>query len=115
MGWNATVIILNDRLGDIEREPHFGRLLSEAIQDQHGSGKPLGLGYGAQVVEQHHADGTAVVAVGGNGATVLGYVLGYHHREADAQLEIVRALAAARGYRLVKHVVRLSRKRRVRT
>ena len=112
MGFNTTVIVLNDAIDMIKDDPDFGRNLYYAILEL-GRGKqvdiPARSAYGgvhcnaATAVETHHADGTAIVAVGGNCATKLGecYYTGYHGEDAG-KLKILQQLADSMGYRLVK-------------
>jgi hypothetical protein len=99
MGFNATVVVLLDRLHEIENDPEFGRKLCAAIRfrgsypDGHERDR-----FGAectgqtQVIEVHHADSYFVTAVGGNCGRVLGYGGGYANDE-DA---IVKELVAFR-------------------
>lgn len=96
MGFNSTVIILNDYLHQIAEDKDFGRSLSDAI---------LGLSVqrevhipGATAIETHHADDVMVIAVGGNSGKNLGR--GGHFRSTD--LELIRNIADNLGYRLVR-------------
>jgi hypothetical protein len=73
MGLNTTVLVLNDRLGDVEQDKEMGRLLALAIRSKMND-KQEPVGHGVFVIESHHADDTAVVLVGGNLARVLGYI-----------------------------------------
>jgi hypothetical protein len=86
MGFQATVVVLLDRLQDIENDAKFGKKLAEAIRYRATRSaeydKPGTPGYkycGAEatgqteVIEVHHADDHMVVAVGGNCGRVLGY------------------------------------------
>lgn len=110
MGFNSTVIVMNDALGSIEKDKDFGRKLSDGIRDLYSRRKPTDLvdvsagGYvnAASVIEQHHADSTAIIAVGGNYGTVLGHYWSYSHHEPASQLNILKHLASEMGYRLVK-------------
>jgi predicted Fe-Mo cluster-binding NifX family protein len=120
MGYNTTVIVLNDALDMIRDDPKFGERLYYAVLElQRGEqvdipahsyrdGKPRGVHCNAATaVETHHADGTAVVAVGGNCASVLGHVFytGYHGDE-SGKLKTLQQLAESMGYRLVKKPAR---------
>lgn len=79
MGYNTTVLILNDALGEISEDAEFGKRLAQAIMrvrpgkpecvpaiGRHGSH-----GNAALVVETHHADHDVLVRVGGNTAKVI--------------------------------------------
>ena len=74
MGLNTTIVILNDALGYIKRDPAaFVKRLEQAIQEgAKGQWIPVG-GHGnaAQVVETHHADYDVLVKVGGNCGSVV--------------------------------------------
>jgi len=111
MGYNTTVVVLNDGLGDIERDPEFGKKLARAISavnterylaEQAGRdfyGVDVSAGNhcnAATVVETHHAEGTAVVAVGGNMGRNLGHVWPYGDEEYDVR--VLKALADKLGY-----------------
>lgn len=77
MGLNTTVIVLNDRLGDIEKDDRLGPMLAISLkQGKARADAPDSVGNGVYVVETHHADDTAVVLVGGNTARVLTYLQG---------------------------------------
>ncbi len=80
MGYNCTVVVLHDALGQIENDPEFGRKLSKAIINSQSGPDNDHLtrwvssgnhGNAAYVVESHHADYQVLVRVGGN----IGYVV----------------------------------------
>ncbi len=112
MGYNTTVVVMNDALDQIRFDKDFGRKLAEAIMglslgDDPKTGRPyrsqdvsaLNHLNAATVIEQHHASGNAIVAVGGNHATVIGHSFGTHHNPED-RLKIVKELASQLGYSL---------------
>lgn len=118
MGYNTTVMICNDSLHAIESDPEFGKNLALAVGEMYRSNRPLdvpaysynseGKAAGiycnaASVIESHHADGTTLVAVGGNHGTKLGefYYVGHHHTD-DGQVALLKALADKLGYRVSK-------------
>jgi hypothetical protein len=75
MGLNTTLFLLNDQLPVIAKDVKLGELIAAAVNggDQDDQGlKPIG--NGVYVIETHHNDETAIVAVGGNTARVLGFV-----------------------------------------
>jgi hypothetical protein len=90
MGFNTTVVIYNDALGYIEKDPEFGKRLAQAVQAlwSHGhkpqdffAASPEGGSSSAGVViETHHADGNVFVRVGQNSGEVV----------ADQSLEVER-------------------------
>lgn len=107
MGFNTTIVVLNDALEHIARTPDFGKRLRDAILMQYATDEPLDIpvqGYAnpATVIEQHHADTTSVVAVGGNCATILGTTSGWRHGDQKDQIRILKDLADKLGYRISK-------------
>lgn len=118
MGFNTTVVVLNDSLGAIENDPHFGRNLARAITQQSGQridqdvpaysydavGDVCGIHCNAAtVIESHHADGTAIVAVGQNMGTRLDEVWCVGNPWTDeGKLDILKQMADKMGYRVVK-------------
>lgn len=71
MGFNTTVVVLNDALSDIEQDPDFGKKLAAAIRSVSCYNKPIdvsAMGHcnAASVIESHHADNSVYVKVGGN-------------------------------------------------
>lgn len=105
MGFNSTVLILNDQLGEIEREP--ARFVKEMLNGIGRSGYPdeqVDFNPGqSTVMSCVHADMVTILAVGGNCATKLGqfYNGGYHHTEED-QVKLLRQLADKYGFTLRK-------------
>lgn len=116
MGYNTAIIVLNDALDMIRDDPTFGKNLHDAVigreRDPRGnrlirdipaySSKGGVFCNAASVIESHHADGTTVIAVGGNYGTVLHETYGWKHHETDQQERLVREMADKLGYRLVK-------------
>lgn len=111
MGYNSTIVVLNDALHMIEQDPDFGKKIGDAIrglslgrqQNIYASTPQGGSSSAATAVETHHADGTAVVAVGGNCATVLGETFStFHHGDEETQIRILQQLAEKHGYTLSK-------------
>ena len=75
MGWNTTVVVLNDALTDIRDDPEFGRKLYDACLEAVAR-KPVDVSAGchcnaATVIETHHADQMVLVRVGGNMGVVV--------------------------------------------
>jgi len=112
MGYNTSVIVINDALNDIKNDPEFGKNMVKAIQKlslpseyRHRSELDVnarGHCNAASVIETHHADQTALVAVGGNYGNCLGMTWGYSHHAKDTQLEILKQIAEQFGYTLHK-------------
>jgi hypothetical protein len=110
MGFNSTLVVLNDGLNEIRDDKEFGRKVHDAIL-QHDrykrSGQINDISSGchanvASVVDVHHADETAVIAVGGNCGTVLTTTWEVSHHEDVDKERIVRKMAEELGYDLRK-------------
>jgi hypothetical protein len=110
MGFNTTVILLNDAAGEIEKDADFGKKLVDAIHRVAPS-KPVDVsakngrviaGNAATVVETHHNSSTAIIAVGGNFATVLAWAGDVNHSTDEGKLACLKALASELGFLLVK-------------
>lgn len=111
MGWNTTVIVMNDALDQIAKDKQFGKRLSDAIMKNtltatlHGSfscNSHVDVGSGnhanaATVIEQHHADAFACILVGRNSAQHLGYYYGPGEKQ-----DLLEDLANELGYSLRK-------------
>lgn len=118
MGYNTSVLILNDCTEGIRTDPELGEKLAQAISqvgrsDERDGQVTVGLhsvrpnGAGTiycnplTVVETHHADMNSIVAFGGNCATLLGITHGSHYEDKH-KLDQVRQLAEQLGYDLRK-------------
>lgn len=112
MGYNTTVVFLNDALGDIEYDPDFGKKLADAVlQVQRGKSVDVSAGShvnAATVIESHHADYYSAVLVGGNYGHRLPGSVGIRHWDKTSEIELayLRELAHAHGYDLRKKPVR---------
>lgn len=105
MGFNSTVLVLNDRLGEIERNPE--RFVKEMLAGINRSGYPdeqVDVYTGqTTVMSCAHADTVTILAVGGNCATKLGqFHNGGHHHTEEEQVELLRQLADKYGFTLRK-------------
>jgi hypothetical protein len=108
MGYNSTLIVLNDALHQISEDKDFGKKVADAISHlQVSHGEQVGIHSGghcnaATAVESHHADGIKLIAIGGNCAQDLGYVGGYR----SSPLDMLESLADSLGYSVVKKKVK---------
>lgn len=107
MGFNTTIVVLNDALRQIEEDKDFGKKLVEGILKKtlHGDTVYVSAGNHANpvtIVEMHHADSNHLVMVGGNTGTDLGYVSGYRlDPETDeGKQTLLRNLAFKFGYHI---------------
>lgn len=116
MGYNTSMIVLNDALGDIAKDADFGAKVRDAVDEltlrMHVHGIDIHSGCSvnaATVIEYHHADETAIIAVGGNCASVLHETNGCDHHEDEFVMRALREIAAKLGYKLVKSRKRAGR------
>ena len=107
MGYNTTVVVLNDALDQIEKDKDFGRNLAQAVRTAAvvpDTRQDIGAGNhanAAHVVECHHADQTILVTVGGNLGSVRGRTYGWRHDDPQVQYALLRDWADKLGYDLV--------------
>lgn len=109
MGFNSTLFICNDGLHEIEQNPHeFVQKLVQAIQKASpGNTNQINIAVGnfsnvATLVESHHSSSCALIAAGGNHATVLDQMAGQRHDRPSDQIEILKRFAEALGYQVSK-------------
>src|SRR5439155_25660805 len=80
MGFNTTVVVLNDALHHIRDDKDFGMKLYNAVTMIGRGWQDVSAGShcnAARVIETHHADCMHAVLVGGNSGVDLDYVGGY--------------------------------------
>lgn len=94
MGFNTAVVILNDHLHQLEKDPKFGERLGEAIRM---AGREKLYTSGFDVLPTQHADTMQIVAIGGNTIRRLGFSSYYADNE-----QILKDLASDLGFRVVK-------------
>lgn len=116
MGYNTTVLILNDALSWIEDDPGFAKRLCASIKQFNGSSRaPASVTVSARskaggvhctaatVIETHHAGIKAVISVGENCGIVLGSVMGPRNDGTqDSRLAILKDLLEKCGYYIAK-------------
>lgn len=107
MGFQSTITILNDSLHLIEEDPKAWWETTQAQIMGHRGQAPAPYAFknrsnSFSVVSVHHADVTSVIAVGGNHATILGQLYQQDHHTPEAQVVLLKKLAAELGYKLVK-------------
>ena len=108
MGYNTTVVVLNDALDQIKNDPKFGEKLHDAILRLSVTDRPVDVRAGnhlnaAIAIESHHADLQAIVAIGENYADVLGAIIRPLKTSSEEfKLVVVEQLARSMGYALRK-------------
>lgn len=108
MGFNTIVLVLNDGLDSIAKDPEYGQKVAQATarvgwHDDRGVDISSGNHVNAStVVSCAHADTVQLMAVGGNHVTVLGrYHNGGRHHAREDQVALLKQLADDYGFRLV--------------
>lgn len=110
MGYNTSILILNDSLDAIKKDEQFGKRLADGILESYGrpSGKidvRAGMHMSAvSIIAQHHADVKSLIMVGGNyGREIERFHYEFPIYDSDrGKLAILRKFAWQLGYRVVK-------------
>ncbi len=93
MGFNSSLILLNDALHYIEKDPYFGEKIADAIArlsvEAHCNA--------ATVIETHHANYTTVIAFGGNEGRLL-----HWGDSSEENRKLLASIADYLGFRLVQ-------------
>ena len=115
MGYNTTVVVHNDSLGSIEKDPEFGKNLAKAVlrlsvteRGKMVDVRAVNHCNAAEVIETHHADHQVLVMVGGNMGQEFGYAGSWRldAKKPEDRLTVLRNLADAEGYTLRKKPAR---------
>lgn len=119
MGFNTTVLILNDAFDQIEKHPEqFVDQLSQHVKGGKVYRHPMSSlrevgeeaqsfavgnhGNAASVIEVQHADFTQVILAGGNHATLLGEVPYAPHHTRDGVKETLNAVLKQYGLKVIE-------------
>jgi hypothetical protein len=105
MGWNTSMIILNDAVDAIGKDKEFGKKVCDAVLGYRQGGVSISSGHNANaatVLETHHADFSVLLAVGGNCGSVLTSVMDSRHNIENTQIKLLKAFAEELGYRIIK-------------
>lgn len=103
MGFNTTLVILNDALHEIMQDPFFGARVGVAttafcaaaiVPDNHSIDVGV-VANAAMVVANHHADDRHLILTGGNRGVDLGYVGSWRLDEEtdEGKIAILQGLA----------------------
>ena len=109
MGYNSTVLVLNDALHDIEKDLEFGKKLVRAISHLQVNPSPQDISAGGYVnaalaIESHNASGIVPILIGGNYAHVIKDIwIGFEAQ--DYELSLLKELANKLGYKVSKKPV----------
>jgi len=104
VGYNSCLMIRNDSLDQLANDPDFGRKVAEAVKSLGHARQglveiPSGCcANAAAVIASHHADQTAIIAVGENYGVVLAHA--FHvgsYSEPEGQMKMLKALADKLG------------------
>jgi|SRR5271155_3080940 len=105
MGFNTSVVILNDALGSLEDDNEFGARLAagiRAIQIKRPQDVRIGNHLNAcHIIESHHADQMQPLVVGSNyGWPIEGTYFDWRGSNEEIELELLQQLAKKHGYGL---------------
>ncbi len=106
MGFNTTVLILNDYLDAIEKDKDFGTRLAQAVHEATTT-RPVEVRVGnalrsALVISSHSSYAVLPVLVGGNTGWPLACTLNMDSTKEVMELELLKKLAEKHGYSLRK-------------
>ena len=107
MGYNTTVVFINDALDQVAADPNFVSNLLDAISqasqlpDQRIDISAGNHANAAHVVECHHADTSIAITVGGNLGQVRARTYSGVRPDGEVQEDLLRNWADKLGYRLV--------------
>jgi len=92
MGFQTTVIIRNDCLGDIRKDKEFGKKIHDAVTQGWGH-MPIDISSDcsfnvATVIESHHVDGYVLLLAGGGTIFKLGHGEGYWSKDPNRTKEL---------------------------
>lgn len=104
MGFNSTIMILNDNLHRIKDDPDFGKKVYDAVC---GFGhEDSTFDYQCKVLGVHHADNEMVFVVGGNTGQEVGYGAHWSERldmrKEEDKVQLLKNMADRLGYSLRK-------------
>lgn len=105
MGWNSTIVVMNDALDGISKDSELGRKIDKAISSC-SFDKQVDISCGPYVramtvIETHHADNLVPVLLGGNTGHKINDIW-LSRSVDDSELDLLKKLAHKLGYRLSK-------------
>jgi hypothetical protein len=99
MGWNTTMLILNDHLSSIENDSDFGKRVASGVRQMGGSPTtPIEI-RGGLLIESHHADHCVPILVGGNYGWLVEKCF-VRWSSSDPEKQLLEALAKKHGFDL---------------
>lgn len=110
MGYNSTILIMNDAMVQIEKDPKsFWENAFEALMDRRIHNQPVDFSIGNHsngglAISNTHADCVQVIAVGGNYASIIGSTFwgNQGHHEEEQQIKLLNDILNRKGYKVVK-------------
>jgi hypothetical protein len=110
MGFNTTLVLMNDALSSIENDTELGKKIASAVLEL-SIRRPVDIAAGGHVnaitaLETHHADGLVPVLIGGNHGYPLPLSIRWATAPGDMELELLKRLADKHGYNLRKKASR---------
>jgi hypothetical protein len=104
MGWNSTVVFMNDCIHALKEDPEIGEKIEQgilALSVRKGSIDVPFKGYSGyiRVIETHHADTMVPILVGSNDGSVIEGA-SFIWSDPDPEMQLLRKLAEKKGYTL---------------
>lgn len=107
MGYNTSVIVLNDAISNIRKDKDFNQRFADAVSQKIMRDKPIDVSAGGHVnavriIETHHADIIRPIFVGGNIGNVIDNVHIYWN-DNEPELTLLKQLANKLNYRIIRN------------
>lgn len=105
MGYNSTILVLNDALDNIRKDQDFGKKIAAGILHLGIENKePIDICSGnhinaASVIETHHAAQSKIILIGGNTSKIIDDIYLSSSSETP-ELDLLKILAIKHGYNL---------------
>lgn len=111
MGFNTSVVVLNDCLSSIAEDKDLGKRLADAASRIIMRNGPIDVRAGncmqaLQVIETHHADQLVPILVGGNYGYELDTCIHWSTEKEEMELTLLKRLADKHGFHLRKKPTR---------
>lgn len=97
MGWNSAILVLNDRIHEIDKDPVAWWNKIKPVMTSAGHGMER-----SDVFHVEHMDNCGVYIIGHNHASRIGFCRVEGHHSKEGQVAALKAVAAQLGYRLSK-------------
>lgn len=109
MGFNTTIVLMNDCLSDIKKDSELGSKIHRAVLDSYSEAKPvdvaaMGSVNAMTVIESHHSSGMIPILIGGNCGIPMNDIYIPCPFDDKSELFLLKQLADKLGYKITKRV-----------